>query len=93
MEKPKKIELFPCSSKTIDPCIAIINGLFAVVKDEYLIAVDPKSSGSSGKIFKDQATTPQDNESKTFKSFSWTQPISQLGNESPSLLNGSDKSL
>lgn len=85
-EKPKKIELFPTSSsKTIDPCIAVINDLFAVVKDEFLIAVDPKNSilpdsgASSGKIFKDQGALAQDNANKTFKSFAWSQPISQLG--------------
>lgn len=78
--------MFPTSSsKTIDPCIAIINEFFAVVKDEYLIAVDPKSSilpdstASGGKILKDQVTLPQDNTNKPFKSFAWSHPITQLG--------------
>lgn len=85
-EKPRKIELFPTSSsKTIDPCIAIINEYFAVVKDEFLIAVDPKSSilpdssASSGRVLKDQVTLPQDNTNKPFKSFAWSNPINQLG--------------
>lgn len=55
-----------------------------MVKDEYLIAVDPKksilpdSSATSGKIHKDQVALSQDNKSKAFKSFAWSQPISQL---------------
>lgn len=81
-ERPRKIDLFPTSSsRTIDPCIAIINDLFAVVKDEFLIAVDPKSSilpetsASSGKI---QVALPETT-SKTFKSFAWSHPVTQLG--------------
>ncbi|XP_055308436.1 vam6/Vps39-like protein [Sitodiplosis mosellana] len=84
-ERPRKTELFPTSSsKTIDPCITVINELFAVVKDEFLIAVDPKSSvlpetcATSGKISKEQATLPQDQTNKSFKSFAWSHPISQL---------------
>lgn len=56
-----------------------------MVKDEFLIAVDPKSSilpdsgATSGKIFKDQVALPQDSANKAFKSFAWSQPISQLG--------------
>lgn len=78
--------MFPTSSsKTIDPCIAVINDLFAVMKDEFLIAVDPKnsispdSSATSGKIFKEQVALTQDTKNKAFKSFAWSQPISQLG--------------
>lgn len=84
-EKPRKIELFPTSSsKTIDPCITIINEFFAVVKDEFLIAVDPKSSilpesvVSGGKLLKDQVTLSQDT-NKPFKSFAWSLPVNQLG--------------
>lgn len=56
-----------------------------MVKDEFLIAVDPKKSilpdsgATSGKILKDQVASAQDNKSKAFKSFAWSQPISQLG--------------
>lgn len=62
-----------------------MNELFAVVKDEFLIAVDPRSSilpetsAASGKILKEQAALPQDNTNKPFKSFAWSHPISQLG--------------
>lgn len=93
LEKPRKTELFPTSSKTIDPCIAIINEMFAVVKDEFLIAVDPKSStmiessATSGKMLKDQINLPLDNTSKPFKSFAWSQAISQLGTILISLIN------
>lgn len=57
--------------------------MFAVVKDEFLIAVDPKSSilpessVSSGKMLRDQV--PQENTNKPFKSFAWSYPICQLG--------------
>lgn len=56
--------------------------MFAVVKDEFLIAVDPKSNmmpestGSTGKILKEQVLSPSN---KPFKSFAWSQPVNQLG--------------
>lgn len=91
-EIPRKTELFPTSSsKTIDPCIAIINEMFAVVKDEFLIAVDPKSSilpessMSSGKLLKNQVI--QSDANKPFKSFAWSHPINQLGKILGSLNN------
>lgn len=65
--------------------------MFAVVKDEFLIAVDPKSSSlsesiaASGKILKEQATMPQDESNRKFKSFAWSHPVSQLG-KMPTLL-------
>lgn len=34
---------------------------------------------ASGKILKDQVTSPQDDSNKPFKSFAWSQPISLLG--------------
>lgn len=69
--------------------MTIINNCFAVSKDEYLIAVDPKS-----KSIQDEAQIPtagsavpiaetkdsQDNMTpKTFKSLAWSQNIQVLG--------------
>lgn len=58
-----------------------------MVKDEFLIAVDPKSpilpdaAANSAQILKDAAaaatTTTVTN--KPFKSFAWSQPVLQLG--------------
>lgn len=82
-ERPRKVDLFPTSSsKTIDPCITIINDCFAVVKDEFLIAVDPKSSTLSDSAANEKLLMmdPMGNNksSKRFKSFAWTQPVISL---------------
>lgn len=87
---PKKRDLFPTgSSRAINPCITIINNCFAVLKDEYLIAVDPKcnsiqdgvqipASGSAIPI--KPINTPSDNIThKSFKSLAWSQNIQALG--------------
>lgn len=67
-------------TRTIDPWITIINDCFAVIKDEYLVAVDPqneiaKQSTDDGLLA--AATNPQLNQQ--LKSFAWTQPITVLG--------------
>lgn len=78
-ETPKKLDLFPTSSsRTIDPCIAMIDGCFAVAKDEYLFAVDPKNKSlqepsSSMPNFIDTS------ESTKFKALEWTHPLQMLG--------------
>lgn len=81
-ERPRKVDLFPTSSsKTIDPCITIINDCFAVVKDEFLIAVDPKSSTLSDSAVNEKLLMDPmggNKSSKRFKSFAWTQPVISL---------------
>lgn len=65
--------------------MAVINEYFAVVKDEFLIAVDPKNTGLTDatmnpKAIKDQATAvAADTTNKPFKSFAWSQPVHHLG--------------
>lgn len=80
-ENPKKQDLFPTSSsRTIDPCISLIDNYFAVAKDEYLIAVDPKSkSPHEPKTAVVEAAIKGEKETrKTFKSFAWSQPVQVL---------------
>lgn len=84
------MDLFPTSSsKTIDPCITIINDYFAVVKDEFVIAVEskapvPTDATGNPKITKEQvvAAAVQDDGNKPFKSLAWSSPIHQLGKPS-----------
>lgn len=86
-EKPRKIDLFPTSSsKTIDPCVTIINECFALVKDEFLVAVDPKSStlsdiNTNNKLLLQELTAgpSKDSTNKRFKSFAWSHPLQALG--------------
>lgn len=78
-ETPQKLDLFPTSSsRTIDPCIALIDGYFAVAKDEYLFAVDPKN-----KSLQEPSTSlsyfPANTESTKFKALEWTNPLQVLG--------------
>lgn len=80
-ETPKKLDLFPTSSsRTIDPCIAMIDGCFAVVKDEYLFAVDPKNKSLQDDPSSSLANFPNEsNESTKFKALEWTHPLQVLG--------------
>lgn len=73
---PQKLDLFPTSSsRTIDPCIAMIDGCFAVAKDEYLFAVDPKN-----KSLQEPSTSfPTNTESAKFKALEWTHPLQVIG--------------
>ena len=86
-DTPKKCDLFPTSSsRTVDPCMTLINNSFAVAKDEYLIAVDPKM-----RSLQDQQPAPvvpqsaastvdvDDESKKSFKSLAWSHPIQVLG--------------
>lgn len=78
-ESPKKLDLFPTSSsRTIDPCIALIDGCFAVAKDEFLFAVDPKS-----KSLEEPSTSltnfPSNTEATKFKALEWSHPLQVLG--------------
>lgn len=67
--------------------MTFINGCYAVAKDEYLIAVDPKSkfqdlpptSGSVKVAGDGLMATGQDTENVTFKSLAWSQNIQVLG--------------
>lgn len=76
---PQKLDLFPTSSsRTIDPCIAMIDGCFAVAKDEYLFAVDPKNK-SLQEPSTSLANFPTNTESTKFKALEWTHPLQVLG--------------
>lgn len=83
------MDLFPTSSsKTIDPCITVINDYFAVVKDEFVIAVEtkaPTQTDETGnpKITKEQAVAAAvlNDGKKPFKSLAWSSPIHQLGKQ------------
>ncbi len=78
-EIPQKLDLFPTSSsRTIDPCIALIDGCFAVAKDEYLFAVDPKNK-SLQEPSTSLANFPTNTESTKFKALEWTHPLQVLG--------------
>lgn len=65
--------------------MALINNCFAVAKDEFLIAVDPKSklqelvpkSGST--VAGTVATAAVADPAKSFKSLAWSQNIQVLG--------------
>lgn len=67
--------------------MTFINGCYAVAKDEYLIAVDPKSqfqdlpptSGSVKVAGDGLMATGQDTENVTFKPLAWSQNIQVLG--------------
>lgn len=84
---PERKDLFPTSSsRTIDPCISILDDIFAVAKDEYLIAVNPKTifqdfhvPVSAGSVSKDDLKVKQEAEhKKMFKSLAWTHPLQTL---------------
>lgn len=79
-DTPKKLDLFPTSSsRTIDPCIAMIDGCFAVAKDEYLFAVDPKNKSLQEPSSSSMANFPDTSESTKFKALEWTHPLQMLG--------------
>lgn len=95
---PAKQDLFPTSSsRTIDPCIALIDNCFAVAKDEFLIAVDPKSKSPHESITVAAAGTAatiinEKEKRETFKSFAWSQPLQILVWDEPyaiALINNS----
>ncbi|XP_059611031.1 vam6/Vps39-like protein [Phlebotomus argentipes] len=82
---PDKRDLFPTSSsRTVDPCVTIIDGdRFALAKDEFIIPVDPqnlilqemnKTKGSvRAEDFAGGEETP-----KVIKSIAWTSPVQAL---------------
>lgn len=70
--------------------MTFINNCFAVAKDEYLIAVDPKmksiqddvpipAAGSAASIAAATASAQNVMTTKTFKSLAWSQNIQVLG--------------
>lgn len=72
----------------------MIDNYFAVAKDEYLIAVDPKSkSPHEPKTAVVEAAVKGEKETrKTFKSFAWSQPVQVLVWDEPygiALINNS----
>lgn len=71
----------PSSIDLMNPCNSLINGLFVIVKDDILIAVDKKS----GEVYYEN-TKHQDQALEPYQHFSWTCSVRQLGNWNYSFL-------
>ncbi|XP_053659003.1 vam6/Vps39-like protein [Anopheles marshallii] len=95
--QPRKVDLFPTSSsKTIEPCITLIeDSVFAVVKDEFLITIytekyrlddrdGPNSMSGSVKPTEALAVKSEaDKRSMNLKSLIWSEPFQCLAWDEP----------
>lgn len=88
-DRRKKTDLFPTSSsRTIDPCLTLIDNekYFGVVKDEYLITI-PSSDEVKNKMKPDSGTSILDPKTnKSFPTIAWSEPPQMLVWDEPYLL-------
>lgn len=89
-EKRKKTDLFPTSSsRTIDPCMTLIDHekFFGVVKDEYLITIPSSEEVKNEKLRIDSGTSVLDPKSnKSFPTIVWSEPPQMLVWDEPFIL-------
>ncbi|GAB0088727.1 Vacuolar sorting protein 39/Transforming growth factor beta receptor-associated domain 1 [Sergentomyia squamirostris] len=99
-KEPEKRDLFPTSSsRTVDPCITVIdNDRFGLAKDEFIIPVESPNPSQQelnkikGSARPEDFTGAQDGSSKVIKSIAWTSPVQALVWDEPfavALLNDS----
>lgn len=88
-EKRKKTDLFPTSSsRTIDPCMTLIDNdkYFGVVKDEYLITIPSSDEVKNTKMKPDIGSVLDPKANKAFPTIAWSEPPQMLVWDEPYLL-------